>query len=164
MRPVPSYADRSETGFTAKRDSSPTGRFEGSRRFLCSLSYKNSWRIVWLCGLATTAGVQTHGRRRQLSVRELPCRGHRRSAAPDPMYGPAVRCKRVSSSWRWAVLHQCIRPLIGARSAPDHHGYQRACELITGQASAGHLGHQCSHAPGRPDLHLVSSSRRPRQV
>src|SRR5215472_5580922 len=30
------------------------------------------------------------------------------------MYGPAVRCKRVSSSWRWAVLHQCIRPLGGA--------------------------------------------------
>ena len=29
---------------------------------------------------------------------------------------------------------------------------------------AGHLGHQCSHAPGRPNLHLVSSSRRPRQV
>src|SRR6266849_10425791 len=24
----------------------------------------------------------------------------------------------------------------------------------------GHLGHQCSHAPGRPNLHLVSSSRR----
>jgi len=28
----------------------------------------------------------------------------------------------------------------------------------------GHLGHQCSHAPGRPNLHLISSSRRPRQV
>src|ERR1700736_2897094 len=25
-------------------------------------------------------------------------------------------------------------------------------------------GHQCSHAPGRPILHLVSSSRRPRRV
>ena len=46
--------------------------------------------------------------------------------------------------------------------APDHHGYQRACDLINGQASTGHLGHQCSHAPGRPNLHLVSSSRRPR--
>ena len=48
--------------------------------------------------------------------------------------------------------------------APDHHGYQRACDLINGQASTGHSGHQCSHAPGRPNLHLVSSSRRPRQV
>src|SRR6478672_5910292 len=36
-------------------------------------------------------------------------------------------------------------------SAPDHHGYQRACDLISGQASTGHLGHQCSHAPGRTD-------------
>jgi len=28
----------------------------------------------------------------------------------------------------------------------------------------GHLGHQGSHAPGRPNLHLISSSRRPRQA
>jgi hypothetical protein len=48
--------------------------------------------------------------------------------------------------------------------APDHHGYQRACGLISGQASTGHLGHQFSHAPGRPILHLYLSSRRPRQV
>src|SRR5216684_395539 len=46
--------------------------------------------------------------------------------------------------------------------APDHHGYQRACDLISGQASTGHLGHQGSHAPGRPILHLYLSSRRPR--
>src|SRR5690349_18011506 len=50
--------------------------------------------------------------------------------AVDPMYGPAVRRKRYSSR-RWtAVLHQCIRPLIGARDAPGHHGYQRACDLV----------------------------------
>ena len=36
-----------------------------------------------------------------------------------------------------AVLHQCIRPLIGAFAAPGHHGYQRACDLISGQASIG---------------------------
>ena len=63
-----------------------------------------------------------------------------------------------------AVLHQCIRSLIGACCAPDHHGYQRACVLITGQASTGHLGHQCSQAPGRPILHLFLSSRRPWRV
>ena len=56
-----------------------------------------------------------------------------------------------------AVLHQCIRPLIGALRAPGHHGYQRACDLVSGQASTGHVGHQGSHAPGRPILHLVSS-------
>jgi hypothetical protein len=27
-----------------------------------------------------------------------------------------------------------------------------------------HMGHQCSHAPGRPNYHLVSFSRRPRPV
>jgi hypothetical protein len=47
--------------------------------------------------------------------------------------------------------------------APDHYGYQRACDLIVGQTSMGQLGHQCSHAPGRPILHLFSSSRRPRR-
>ncbi|SIO41478.1 hypothetical protein SAMN05443247_05052 [Bradyrhizobium erythrophlei] len=39
-----------------------------------------------------------------------------------------------------AVLHQCIRPLIGACGAPGHHGYQRACVLISGQASIGPFG------------------------
>ena len=39
--------------------------------------------------------------------------------------------------------------------APGHHGYQRACELISGQASAGQMGHQGSQAPGRPNLHLL---------
>ena len=62
------------------------------------------------------------------------------------------------------VLHQCIRPLIGTFCAPGHHGYQRACDLVSGQASTGHLGHQCSQAPGRPILHLFLSSRRPRRV
>ena len=80
------------------------------------------------------------------------------------MYGPAVRRKRFHRSDGFAVLHQCIRPLIRACCAPGHHGYQRACGLISGQASSrGHLGHQGSHAPGRPVLHFVSSSRRPRQ-
>src|ERR1700722_15358243 len=39
-----------------------------------------------------------------------------------------------------AVLHQCIRPQIGACCAPGHHGYQRACVLISGQASIGPFG------------------------
>ena len=45
------------------------------------------------------------------------------------LYGPAVRCKKISSSWRRAVLHQCIRLLFGALT-PGHHGYQRARDLI----------------------------------
>lgn len=63
-----------------------------------------------------------------------------------------------------AVLHQCIRPSIGAcllRAIMDISA--RAISLAV-RPRLGHLGHQCSHAPGRPNLHLFSSSRRPRQV
>src|SRR5712672_2890657 len=66
------------------------------------------------------------------------------------MYGPAVRCKRFSSSCRFAVLHQCIRPLIGA-FAPGHHGYQRACVLISGQASIGPFGSPVFACAGKTD-------------
>ena len=59
------------------------------------------------------------------------------------------------------VLHQCIRPRIGAH-APDHHGNPRASDLINGHASKGSWGHQFSGALERPFLHLVCFSRRPR--
>src|SRR6201988_4146248 len=62
------------------------------------------------------------------------------------------------------VLHQCIRPLIGA-CAPGHHGYQRACDLITGQASTGLFGSPVFGCAGKTDFSIVvSSSRRPRRV
>src|SRR5215475_9532599 len=34
---------------------------------------------------------------------------------------------------------------------------------LSDRSQTGQMGHQASHAPGRPLLHLVSSSRRPRQ-
>src|ERR1700730_5869763 len=102
---------------------------------------------------------------------------------------PKVRLSgETGSGWptlKTALLTQCmVRPCVarGFRRAivsglasmypvsdwscfaPDHHGYQRACDLIVGQTSMGQLGHQCSHAPGRPILHLFLSSRRPRRV
>src|SRR5271154_949936 len=46
--------------------------------------------------------------------------------------------------------------------APGHHGYQRACVLITRQASIGPFGSPVFACAGKTDLHLVSSSRRPR--
>src|ERR1700726_4897708 len=52
-----------------------------------------------------------------------------------------------------AVLHQCIRPLIGACCAPGHHGYQRAFELISGPASNGPFGSPVFACAGKPDLH-----------
>src|SRR5207245_2266237 len=50
-----------------------------------------------------------------------------------------------------AVLHQCIRPLIGACCAPDHHGYQRAFELISGQAWKGPVGSAVFACAGNSD-------------
>src|SRR5262249_60254246 len=66
------------------------------------------------------------------------------------MYGPAVRCKRGSSILADAVLHQCIRLLIGP-CAPSHHGYQRACDLVTGQASNGLVGSPVFACAGKTD-------------
>jgi hypothetical protein len=71
------------------------------------------------------------------------------------MYGPAVRCKRFVD-----LMVSGLASMYPVSSwscfAPDHHGYQRACDLVNGQASTGHPGNQCSHAPGRPNLHLAA--------
>ena len=69
---------------------------------------------------------------------------HLRSGALDPNVWSGRALQEVSSIWR---MRSCIN--VSGRSRPC------ACELISGQASMGRLGHQCSHAPGRPILHLV---------
>jgi class 3 adenylate cyclase len=55
------------------------------------------------------------------------------------MYGPAVRCKRFVD-----LVVSGLASMYPVSSwscfAPDHHGYQRACDLINGQASTGHSG------------------------
>src|SRR5580704_13265152 len=71
--------------------------------------------------------------------------------AYEPIYGPAMRRNRISSSWRRAVLHQCIRPLTGSY-APHDHGHERAGDLMSGQASRQPFGPP------------VSFYRRPRQL
>jgi hypothetical protein len=50
----------------------------------------------------------------------------------------------------------------GLRSGPSWISARVRSHYRTG-LERGHLGHQGSHAPGRPVLHFVSSSRRPRQ-
>jgi hypothetical protein len=70
-----------------------------------------------------------------------------------------VRSRRTKTD---TVLHQCIRPRVGAL-APDHHGNPRAPDLISGHASKGYSGHQFSDALERPFLHLFYFSRRPRR-
>ena len=47
-------------------------------------------------------------------------------------------------AYLWSVLH-----------APGHHGYERAFDLICGQASKGYWDPQYSIAPVRPVLHCV---------
>jgi hypothetical protein len=63
-----------------------------------------------------------------------------RSSQLDPHVWCGRALQEASSICRLAVLHQCIRPLIGAWCAPGHHGHQRAYVLISGQASSGPFG------------------------
>ena len=56
-----------------------------------------------------------------LKVLDPECRLEKRTSLSCPplrsltlMYGPAVRSKKILKSWRSAVLHQCIRPYVGA--------------------------------------------------
>jgi hypothetical protein len=66
---------------------------------------------------------------------------------------------RDFSEWGMCGLASMYPAFAWSLCAPGHDGYQRACDLISGQASMGHVGHQCSHAPGRPILHLVILSQ-----
>jgi len=78
---------------------------------------------------------------------------------PDVWSGRALQ--EVSSSCRIAVLHQCIRPLIGACCTPGHHGYQRACDLISGQALIGPRGSPvfaCAGKTDPPSLRFLSQT------
>ena len=59
-------------------------------------------------------------------------------------------------------MHQCIRPLIGAVVLRAIMDISARAFSLADRPRLGHSGHQCSHALGRPNLHLVSSSRRPR--
>jgi hypothetical protein len=89
--------------------------------------------------------------------------GVRRDAGRPRMYGPAVRRGRFRriSEWRSCIN---VSGLWLERGAPGHRGYQRACVPIMRQASTGPFGPPGFACAGKPVLHLVSSSRRPRHV
>src|SRR6516165_7463179 len=81
---------------------------------------------------------------------------------PDVWSGRAVQEVFVDPAD--AVLHQCSRPLFGAvvlRVIMDISAYAIS---LADRPRADQTGHQCSHTPGRPILHLDSSSRRPWRV
>src|SRR6516165_7240479 len=74
------------------------------------------------------------------------------------MYGPAVRSKKISTIRRW---RSCINVsgLCLERRAPGHHGYQRACDLISGPASSRPFGSPVFACAGKtePPFRLVLS-------
>ena len=91
----------------------------------------------------------------------------RRTAAndvidPDVWSGRALQESSTSSAVSGlASMYPAFGWSIALRAIMDISA--RAISLAD-RPRQGHSGHQCSHAPGRPNLHLVSSSRRPRQV
>src|SRR5258708_20052669 len=78
---------------------------------------------------------------------------------PDVWSGRALQ--EVSSSWRSAVLHQCIRSLIGAVLLRTNMDISARAISLTDSPQRGHVGHQCSHAPGTRILHLFPYSPSP---
>ena len=80
----------------------------------------------------------------------------------DPEVWSGRAWQEVSSMCRHCGLAS-MYPAFAWSVAPGHHGYQRACGLISGQASNRPSGSPGFARAGRPDLHLVLSSRRPRR-
>src|SRR6202008_1797970 len=76
-----------------------------------------------------------------------------RLSAHDPNVWSGRALQEVFVDPADTVLHQCIRPLLGALcSGPSWISARMRSDYRTG-LERGHLGHQCSHAPGRPILH-----------
>jgi hypothetical protein len=70
---------------------------------------------------------------------------------------------------RWTLRQKLRSPCLGSKMRARRVGlnvasYSRPRRSIRSSTSITQTPHSCSHAPGRPNLHLVSSSRRPRRV
>jgi hypothetical protein len=98
---------------------------------------------------------------RSLRVKRTLCR-ERLMTESDPNVWSGRASQEVSLIWRFVVLHQCIQCLERVMLPAIMDISARAISLPD-RPRPGHLGHQYSHALGRPILHLVSSSRRPRR-
>jgi hypothetical protein len=71
------------------------------------------------------------------------------------MYGPAARLQEVFVDLVVSGLASMYPVSSWSCFAPDHHGYQRACVLISGQASIGPCGSPvfaCAGKTGPPSL------------
>src|ERR1700722_2246826 len=80
------------------------------------------------------------------------------------LYGPAVRCKPKVKKWRGLVLGICIRPLHGAFVLLAIMDIRAHPISFSERPFRGRLGHQITGTTARPFLHLLNSTRRPRQV
>src|ERR1700738_3454039 len=67
------------------------------------------------------------------------------------MYGPAARCKRFSSSCRFAVLHQCIRSLVGAVLLRTIMDISARAFSLPDRPRRGHLGSPVFACAGKTD-------------
>jgi hypothetical protein len=83
-----------------------------------------------------------------------------RSNEDDPNVWTRRALQEKTMSLERTVLHQCIRPRVGA-PAPDHHGNPRAPDLISGHASKGYLGSSVLGCAGKtisPSLLFLSQT------
>jgi hypothetical protein len=107
-------------------------------------------RRLWMSPIGTTGPPAMSAIRSLPGVnRTWPERPDTVAIDPDVWSGRALQEGFVNLAD--AVLHQCIRPLIGVCCAPGHHGYQRAFELISGQASKGPFGSPVFACAGKTD-------------
>jgi hypothetical protein len=86
--------------------------------------------------------------------------GAERSGGFDPNVWTRRALQEKTMSLERRVLHQCIRPRVGA-PAPDHHGNPRAPDLISGHASKGYLGSSVLGCAGKtisPSLLFLSQT------
>src|SRR5262245_38842278 len=79
------------------------------------------------------------------------------------MYGPAVRCKRFPRSGGCGLASMYPVSDWSLSWLPTIMDISARASSLADRPQKGRWGHQCSHAPGRPILHFVSSSRRARR-
>jgi hypothetical protein len=83
--------------------------------------------------------------------------GHVADIVDEPQMTQCMVRPRVARGFvDLSVLHQCIRPHIAAVVLRAIMNISARGFSLPARPQVGHLGHQGSHAPGSPVLHLVS--------
>jgi hypothetical protein len=82
---------------------------------------------------------------------KYPIIGHGPNDARDPNVWSGRALQEVSSTWQCGLASMYPASDWSACGAPGHHGYQRAFELISGQASNGPFGSPVFARAGKTD-------------